>query len=68
MFGYEYLLKWKWPHIYIFKKLRKVLDFRKIQCYTLFVGYESKEDTPVPISNTEVKLLYAEDSVSENRK
>ena len=33
-----------------------------------FIGNDSKEDTPVPISNTEVKLFYAEDSVSENRK
>ena len=33
-----------------------------------FIGNDSKEDTPVPIPNTEVKLFNAEDSVSENRK
>ena len=33
-----------------------------------FIGGDSKEDTPVPIPNTEVKLFNAEDSVSENRK
>ena len=32
------------------------------------IGNDSKEGTPVPIPNTEVKLFYAEDSVSENRK
>ena len=26
------------------------------------IGDDSKEDTPVPISNTEVKLYYGEDS------
>ena len=33
-----------------------------------FIGNDSKEDTPVPISNTEVKLFNGEDSVSENSK
>ena len=33
----------------------------------LITGYYCKEGTPVPISNTEVKLFSAEDSVSENR-
>ena len=33
-----------------------------------FIGDDSKEDTPVPIPNTEVKLFYGEDSVSENSK
>ena len=33
-----------------------------------FIGDDSKEDTPVPISNTEVKLFNGEDSVSENSK
>ena len=33
-----------------------------------FIGNDSKVDTPVPISNTEVKHFYADDSVSENRK
>ena len=28
-----------------------------------FIGDDSKEDTPVPIPNTEVKLFYGEDSV-----
>ena len=28
---------------------------------------DSKEDTPVPIPNTEVKLINAENSVSEDR-
>ena len=32
-----------------------------------FIGDDSKEDTPVPIPNTEVKLLYADDSECENR-
>ena len=27
-----------------------------------FIGDDSKEDTPVPIPNTEVKLFYGEDS------
>ena len=31
--------------------------FQKIKC-----GDDGKKDTPVPISNTEVKLLSAEDS------
>ena len=35
--------------------------------FSIFIGNDSKEDTPVPIPNTEVKLFHAEDSVSENR-
>ena len=34
----------------------------------MFIGNDSKVDTPVPIPNTEVKHFNAEDSVSENRK
>ena len=33
-----------------------------------FLGYDSKWGTPVPIPNTEVKPLNADDSVCENRK
>ena len=33
-----------------------------------FIGDDSKEDTPVPIPNTEVKHFNGEDSVSENSK
>ena len=32
------------------------------------ISDDSKVDTPVPISNTEVKHFYGEDSVSENSK
>ena len=31
--------------------------------FSNFIGDDSKEDTPVPISNTEVKLFYGENSV-----
>ena len=34
----------------------------------MFIGNDSKVDTPVPIPNTEVKHFNAENSVSENRK
>ena len=34
---------------------------------SVWIGNDSNEDTPVPISNTEVKLINAEDSESENR-
>ena len=34
--------------------------------FSNFIGDDSNEDTPVPIPNTEVKLIYGEDSVSEN--
>ena len=34
----------------------------------MFIGNDSKVDTPVPIPNTEVKHFNAEDSESENRK
>ena len=34
----------------------------------MFIGNDSKVDTPVPIPNTAVKHFNAEDSVSENRK
>ena len=33
-----------------------------------FLGNDSKWGTPVPIPNTEVKPLNADDSVCENRK
>ena len=33
-----------------------------------FIGDDSKEDTPVPISNTEVKLFNGDNSVSEDSK
>ena len=31
--------------------------------FSNFIGDDSKEDTPVPISNTEVKLFNGENSV-----
>ena len=34
----------------------------------MFISGDSKVDTPVPISNTEVKHFNGEDSVSENSK
>ena len=34
----------------------------------LFVRCDNERETPVPIPNTEVKTLDAEDSVCENRK
>ena len=36
--------------------------------FPIFLGNDSKRDTPVPIPNTEVKPLNADDSESENRK
>ena len=36
--------------------------------YNVFIGDDSKVDTPVPIPNTEVKHFNGEDSVSENSK
>ena len=36
--------------------------------FPIFLGNDSKRDTPVPIPNTEVKSLNADDSESENRK
>ena len=46
----------------VLKNFQKNIDNIKIKCYynTCSVkkcGYYSKEDTPVPIPNTEVKLL-----------
>ena len=31
-----------------------------LECYSKICGYYSKEDTPVPIPNTEVKLFSAD--------
>ena len=46
-------------NIYVFREL-----FLKIN----FLGNDSKWGTPVPIPNTEVKPLNADNSVSEDRK
>ena len=46
------------PHYHVFRELFLMY----------FIGDDSKEDTPVPISNTEVKLFNGENSVSEDSK
>ena len=48
-------------------KTNVVCMLRKRRVYN-HSGDDGKEDPPVPIPNTEVKLFNAEDSVSENRK
>ena len=35
--------------------------------FSILIGDDSEVDTPVPISNTEVKHFSADDSVSENK-
>ena len=53
-FNHKYYLIY-WVHI--------ILVFRELFSLIFWIGNDSNEDTPVPISNTEVKLINGENSV-----
>ena len=44
------------------KKLKKTIAFLKYKEYNIKRGDDDDEDTPVPIPNTEVKLVNAENT------